>query len=178
MVFLLRRFVWTALTNESGAVDRKGARPSFAGRTGDGVLMNGGATGSDLAATVLRVAWLSILLGLMMEGLLIVIAASFGQAQSVTQFVPDAVGQVSWSVFVCVGIGVGTAASKLRAPAMGMMGLLAAPLAFTTARVLHRVAGEAIGIAATAAQEPSLFLIAILKGVEYGSLGAIIGWVG
>ena len=134
--------------------------------------------GSDLAATLLRVAWLSVVLGLTIEVLLIILQASSGTLQDGRLLIPDFVNRVSWAVFVCVGLAVGTAAAKMRASAMGLAGLFAAPLAFAIARFLQRVAGQALGVAVVASAEPSLYLVALLKAVEYASLGTIIGWVG
>jgi len=42
----------------------------------------------------------------------------------------DLVKNVSWSVFVCVGLAVGTAVTQSRVPVMGFLGLISAPLAF------------------------------------------------
>jgi hypothetical protein len=141
-------------------------------------LTAGPVEGSDLAATLLRVAWLSVVLGLTIEVLLIILQASSGTLQDGRPLIPDFVNQVSWAVFVCVGLAVGTAAAKMRAPAMGLAGLFAAPLAFAIARFLQRVAGQALGVTVVASAEPSLYLVALLKAVEYASLGTIIGWVG
>src|SRR5215212_12130576 len=83
-----------------------------------------------LGSTLLRVAWLAILLGLVME-LLLVLAPSFGGGMGgLGPFVADLVKHVSWSVFVCVGLAVGTAVIQSRVPVMGFLGLISAPLAF------------------------------------------------
>ena len=50
-------------------------------------------------------------------------------------------------------------------------GLLAAPLAFSVARGMHKGAMEALSVATDAAGGPSPFLIASIKGLEYGLLG-------
>jgi hypothetical protein len=132
----------------------------------------------SLQATLLRTAWLAILLGLAMEVLLLLFAAGFGLLPNLNPIVADLVKQLSWSVFVCVGLAFGTAASKLRAPVMGLLGLLAAPLAFTLARTLHKGMLEALAVAGVAPSGPSLLLVALIKGAEYGFLGAALGWVG
>jgi hypothetical protein len=85
---------------------------------------------------------------------------------------------------VCVGHAIGTAVSKLRVPLMGVplmgvLGLLAAPTAFAVARFLHQSATKALEVFGTvSSSDVSLVLIALLKGLEYGCLGLIIGWVG
>jgi hypothetical protein len=46
----------------------------------------------------------------------------------------DLVRNATWAAFVCVGLAVGTTLSKIRIPAMGFFGFLAAPLAFGVSR--------------------------------------------
>lgn len=125
-----------------------------------------------------RVAWLAILLGLAMEALLLLTAAGFGALKGVGPAVADSVKQVSWAVIVCGGLALGTAVSKLRAPVMGLLGLVSAPAAFNVARSLHEGTAAALDVPSAAAGGASVLLVAILKGVEYGCLGALIGWIG
>ena len=132
----------------------------------------------SLRATLLRVAWLSILLGFAMEALLLLVVAGLASPPGLKPIVADLVQKVSWSVFVCVGLAIGTAASKARVQVMGVLGLLGGPLAFNTARFLHKSASHALAVAGPAAGGVPLFLLGLLKGAEYGSLGATLGWVG
>jgi hypothetical protein len=82
---------------------------------------------NNFMATLLRAAWLAILLGIVMETLLLLFAAGFGIFPGVETIAADLVRQLSWSTFVCVGLAIGTAVSKARVPLMGIIGLLAAP---------------------------------------------------
>ncbi|MBA3474209.1 MAG: hypothetical protein H0T57_13450 [Rubrobacter sp.] len=133
-----------------------------------------------LGATLLRVAWLSILLGFVMEALKLTSAAGFGTFTGLDlTVVADLVGQISWSTIVCVGLAIGTAVSKFRASLMGFLGLLAAPLAFGVSRSLHQGAAQSLAIWETASGPgPSLYILAVLKAVEYACLGAALGWIG
>jgi len=131
----------------------------------------------DAWKTLLHVGWLAALLGLTMEVILVALAAGFGTLQGANPILADLVQKVSWSVFVCVGLAVGTTAKKARGPVMGLAGLLAAPLAFLVARSLHNGAMEALGVAAAAGAGPSLVLIGLLKGLQYGSFGLTLDWV-
>ena len=134
---------------------------------------------AGLRATLLRVAWLAVLLGFAMEALLLLVTAGFGIFPGLKPLAAALVTQVSWSTFVCVGLALGTAVSKARAPLMGLLGLLAAPLALGVSRSLHQGAVKALEIAGSASLfTPSLLLLALLKAVEYGCLGAVVGWVG
>lgn len=135
-------------------------------------------TTSSLFPTILRVAWLSIGLGLALEIILLVIVAFAGTAgDSPLPFVADLVQKVSWSFLVCVGLAFGTTASKAREGVMGLLGLISAPVGFVAARAAHKGVAAGLGVAApgTAAFP---FLIAGLKGIEYALFGAALAWIG
>ena len=69
----------------------------------------------DLWRTVVRVAWLSIGLGIALEVLLLVLAAYTGTGGATPKpFLADLVQKVSWSFIVCVGLAFGTTAGKAR----------------------------------------------------------------
>ena len=133
-------------------------------------------TSPDLGRTLLRVAWLAIALGLAMEALLLLLGSRFGELLGVKSIVADLAKNLSWSLFVCTGLAVGTAASQARAPAMGLMGLLAAPAAFEVSRVVHKGTLEALDISGSGDTSP--VLVAVIKGFEYGCLGLAVGWLG
>ena len=124
---------------------------------------------------LLRVAWLSILLGIGMEALLLAAAAAFGKQPAVAAALADLVQKVSWANIVCVGLAVGTAASKQQPRAMGLAGFAAAPLAFGLARALHKAVSQALSIAAPAAGIPSPWVLAGIKAIEYTLLGFLLG---
>jgi hypothetical protein len=126
------------------------------------------------------VAWLAILLGFAMEILLLLFTAGFEILPGFRSVLVDLIGKVSWSALVCAGLAIGTAASKVRAPFMGLLGLLAAPLAFHVSRTLQQGVAKTLEVAAAGAPVGSytLILLALLKAVEYGCLGAAIGWIG
>lgn len=136
-----------------------------------------GAAGGELWRKILRVAWLSIALGIVLEILLLVLAAYTGTGGTTPKpFISDLAQKVSWSFIVCVGLAFGSTASKARSGVMGLLGLISAPLGFNVARFVHKGVNEALGVAGTAGGA-SVFLIATLKGIEYAVLGAILGWV-
>lgn len=132
----------------------------------------------DFATTLLNVAWLSIALGIVMEVLVLGTASGLGTMPGVGAVAADTVQKVSWSTIVCVGLAIGTAASKARIPVMGLTGLLAAPAGFAIARSLHSGIAQAFGAGVAAAGQPSALLLAILKGIQYGCLGMAVGWAG
>jgi hypothetical protein len=137
------------------------------------------ASSPKLGATLLRVAWLSILLGFVMEAVKLLSAAGVGIFPGMNlAVVADLVGQISWSTIVCVGLALGTAVSKFRASLMGFLGLISAPIAFGVSRSLHQGAVQSLAIWETASGPgPSMYILAVLKAIEYACLGAALGWI-
>jgi Family of unknown function (DUF5317) len=127
--------------------------------------------------TLLRVAWLAILLGLLLQLALLLIAAGFGTVASPGSLLAETFRNVSWSLLVCVGVALGRVAAKGRVPVEGVTGLLAAPLALTAANTVQKGAAEALNVAGAPAGPTPLWVLA-LKAAEYAWLGLALGWVG
>lgn len=127
---------------------------------------------------VLRVAWLSIGLGLALEVVLLVLAAFTGTAGDTPKpFLSDLAQKVSWSFIVCVGLAFGSTASQAREGIMGALGLLAAPAGFTAARAVHKAVNGALGVAGKAMAPNLVLLVGGLKGVQYALFGIALGWI-
>jgi hypothetical protein len=135
------------------------------------------AASPNLGVKLLRVAWLAIGLGMAMEGTLLLLSAGFGDLLGLRSIVADLARNVSWALLVCVGLSLGTAVKNARVPVTGLLGLLAAPAAFEVSRVVHKGALQALAISASAGDDLSPFLVALMKGLEYGCLGLALGWV-
>jgi hypothetical protein len=137
-------------------------------------------SGAGFGSTLFRVVWLAILLGFAMETLLLLFTAGFEILPGFNSMLANLIGKVSWSTLVCAGLAVGTAASKARAPLMGLLGVLAAPLAFHVSRTLQQGVAKTLEVAGTGASVGSqmLILLALLKALEYGCLGVAISWIG
>lgn len=127
-----------------------------------------------MVAKILRVAWLSVGLGIATELILLLVAAGLGSLPGLKPMVADLVQKVSWSFVVCMGLAAGTAASKHREAVGGLAGAVAAPLAFHIARALHRSTLQALEIAGPAGGRPSPLVLAAIKAVEYAVLGVIL----
>lgn len=125
---------------------------------------------------------MAIVLGLIIEAVILVIAASFNQVIAGKPVLADLVQKVSWSVIVCIGLALARGAARIAAAAeivvVGAAGLLTAPLAFAVARSLHEGVQEALFIKVFQSGGGSPLLLALIKGVEYGVLGALLVWVG
>jgi hypothetical protein len=127
--------------------------------------------------TLLRVAWLAILLGLLLQLAVLLVAAGFGTVVGSRSVLVEAFRTVSWSLLVCVGVALGRVAAKGRVPLEGVTGLLAAPLALTAANMVQKGVAEALNVAGTRAGPVPLWVLA-LKAAEYAFLGLALGWVG
>lgn len=137
------------------------------------------AATQPLWPTILRVAWLSIGLGLALEIVLLVLAAFTGTAGDTPKpFVSDLAQKISWSFIVCVGLAFGTTAGKAREGVMGLLGLISAPAGFTAARAVHKAVNASLGLAGPAMAPGLVMLVGGLKGAQYALFGAVLAWIG
>lgn len=127
-----------------------------------------------LVRTILTAAWMAILLGLLVQGA--VLAAKLGAGGKVpgAQIFVDFAGGITWAVIVCGAVAIGTAAGRNVTAAMGILGLIGAPLAFAAMKALQR------GLADIVDQPPEaltnlMFQTGGVKALEYGLLGAVLG---
>jgi hypothetical protein len=127
-------------------------------------------------AMLLRVAWLAILLGLLLQLVLLLAAAGLGIFAGLRPLVAETARNLGWSVLVCTGVAVGRVAAKGRPPLMGIAGLLAAPLALTIANTIQKGIAAALNLPETTGTA-SLWVL-VLKAAEYGCLAAALGWIG
>jgi hypothetical protein len=130
------------------------------------------------ATTMLKAAWLSIGVGLIIEIAIVITGWLFGNSPAIKAVVSDGAGKVSWSVIVCTGLAAGTTASKVRGAMTGLLGLISAPMAFTAARAIQKTVAQALAAADPAAALPSVIAVSTVKGIEYALLGFIIVRIG
>ena len=135
-------------------------------------------TESNTHALLLKVGWLSILLGIGMECLLLLASAGFHAFPAARAVIADFAQKIAWSYFVCVGLAFGAVSSKRSIPAMGFSGLVSAPGAFYLAKGLHKGLLEALSVSGPAAGIPGAFQLASIKAAEYACLGMLVGWIG
>jgi hypothetical protein len=128
-------------------------------------------------AMLLRVAWLAILLGLLLQLTMLLVAAGLGAATSSRTLLAETLKTVSWSLLVCVGVALGRVAGKGRLPLEGITGVLAAPLALTAANAVQKGVAEAVDAAGVPAGPAPVWVLAI-KATEYGALGLALEWIG
>lgn len=132
---------------------------------------------SSSSIRLLRAGWLAIVLGILLEGVALVVAMRFGSVKTGRPLVADLVQKTSWSLFVCLGVAAGTSISRGKAAIGGLFGLLAGPIAFQLARIVHKSVSEALALSDAGPSAPSALLLGALKGLEYGALGAFLAWL-
>lgn len=131
----------------------------------------------DLPRVLLHVAWLAVALGIGIELVLLCAALASGQPTGLRKFVADVAQKITWSSIVCVGVALGSTAAKARPLLMGLAAVLAAPIAFHAARVVHKSTAQALSVASAAGGAPGPTEVAILRAIEYACLGALIAWL-
>ena len=122
---------------------------------------------------VVMVAWLAITLGFTMEALILTVRSAAGSHPATAQVLVELAQGVTWSFFVCAGVGLGTAIAKVRASLGVVVGAISAPLAMGVAKGTQKVMVSALDLTAKPAIL-SLTTLGVLRAVEYGLLGWLL----
>lgn len=130
-----------------------------------------------VAKAIFHTSWMAILLGILIEIVIVVIASFGGLPDGLEPFAADLIQKTSWAFLVCIALTLATVTLKFRTPVMGIVGLLAAPAAFIIARALHGAARYALGLQPAASDGTSPIVIAAIKSVQYGILGATLAFI-
>ncbi len=77
-----------------------------------------------------------------------------------------------FSLVLCLSLVVGVR----RAAKLGLIGLIAGPVAWFLGVALHEVVDELLVASATASGGPNP-IVTLVRGLEYGLLGVLLGWV-
>src|SRR5688572_27580900 len=73
------------------------------------------ATGNPIVTperAIFQAAWLAVVLGIAIEGLILAAAALFGGALAARPVTADLLQKVSWSLIVCVALAIARTASR------------------------------------------------------------------
>ncbi len=120
------------------------------------------------------IALLAVALGFAMQGLILAAKLAAGGPVPGAAFLVDMAQGITWSLFVCTGVGIGTSIVRARAAIVGLLGLICAPLAVALAKASQKIVGGMIG----AADQPAalaLSTIGLARAIEYGILGWLLG---
>jgi hypothetical protein len=123
---------------------------------------------------LLNVAWLAIGLGITVELLPLLVAALLSAAPGVRGIVADLAENVTWAFLVCLGLAFGQVARQTAQPvATTAAGLLAEPVAFISARSIHKGALSALSVI-DHTNGPNPWMIGGIKAIEYAVLGYLV----
>lgn len=131
---------------------------------------------NEILRRLAMVAWLGILLGFLMQGIVLAARASLDGLPATAQILVDLAQGVTWSFFVCAGIGLGTTIARVRTSIGGLIGAISAPLAMGLAKGGQKAMASAMGTPT----EPALFSLVTLgamRALEYGLLGWMLAWL-
>lgn len=160
---------------ERGADVRAGAAPAVPAVPADSTASLAPAA-PPLAATLARVVVWSLIVGLALEALLLAARALAGSLPGWVAIAAETVQKSSWSMLLCAAIAAGQTLGRVLPRAMGLAGLVAAPLALVAARAMHKGTLQALGATPPAGGSSSEVVVAAaIKAVEYGIFGVVIG---
>ncbi|MEQ1508186.1 MAG: hypothetical protein ABMB14_38505, partial [Myxococcota bacterium] len=131
-----------------------------------------------LGIRLFHVGWMVIGLGIALELLVLGVIVAGGGDPTVGGFAVAVFTRVSWSMVVCAALAVTTALPRAAIPASGIAGLLVAPAATVTVKVIQRMTSQALAGHAASIWLPAVAALSVIKGVEYLWLGAALAWLG
>ncbi|CAN5460566.1 hypothetical protein BH10PSE4_BH10PSE4_29300 [soil metagenome] len=131
---------------------------------------------SSFVKRLLAVVWMAILLGIALQLLILAAKSAMGAPWPGVKWLPDLLNGVTWAVLVCFGVVLGTLAARARTTAMGLLGLISAPLGFSVAKGLQRGLQSVLD-APIDKITPALMAVCAVKSLEYACLGAAVGWL-
>lgn len=117
-------------------------------------------------------AVLAVVLGFVMQG--VVLGLTLARPAGAGSVAAGLVGGVTWSVLICAGVALGTAIAQGRPFLAGIVGLLVAPAALGLSKAAQKVMAGWLGAASSPALVP-LATVSVLRAVEYGLLGWLLG---
>lgn len=126
------------------------------------------ATVDSLAPKILKAVWMSIVLGLLVQALVMLALSAFPKHPWA-----EAAQKVSWSVVVCSALAIGNVLSKARPTVVGLVGLLAAPAAFHAARTVQKSLAQGFS-GGSVESVPTVGELAMAKAIQYLAFGYCI----
>src|ERR1700742_4497486 len=100
---------------------------------------------SSRVRTLLRVAWLAVLLGIAVQLLVFAVRFCAGMEMAFAVVLSDLTQGVTWGVIVCVGVAIGVTAERSRAALGGLLGAISGPIGWAVAKSAQRVVQSLTG---------------------------------
>jgi hypothetical protein len=127
----------------------------------------------DWIKLVVQVSWLTLLLGAGLEVIIYFLDLALGQATSLIDFALGLIKKLAWTLPLCLVLALVMQRSLM----MGLAGLLAAPVATLFSSLFESQLREMFLNVVTEPLSSSLIQSALFRGLEYGLLGAVIGYL-
>lgn len=122
---------------------------------------------------IVTAAWLAAIAGIAAQLAVIGVRLWAGGTINQAGFLAEMAQGVTWSFLVCAAIAVGTLAAKSRGLFAGIIGLLAGPLAWASAKGVQKGVQAAAGVPEDQFT-PLFWMVCGVKGIEYAVLGAAL----
>lgn len=119
---------------------------------------------------LVTIAWLSILLGLVIQALILVGKLAGGAPAPGPPVLAGVAQGVTWSLLVCLGVGIGAMVMRAPISLAGLIGFASAPIALGTAKGVQRAVGQLLDTPQGGGISLALLVIALIKAFEYGFL--------
>ncbi len=116
---------------------------------------------------------LSIILGFTLQIITLATKMMGGMAFSGVAFALDIFGSVTWSVLVCVGIGLGIIVMRSGVALAGILGAVFAPIGLAAAKSVQKGVALLLGMPVEGITG-AVIVLGLIKAVEYGFLGAML----
>ncbi len=124
----------------------------------------------SLSRTILRVGWLSLLVGFGLEVLLQLVNVGFGKTLNWKDFLLGLAQKEVWAFLVCLSLAIVQPQRTL----MMLMGLVSAPMSWFTASAVRQFIKKPLGVAGTSSLVLSTLWVALLRGLEYAVLATLL----
>lgn len=115
------------------------------------------------------IAWMAIALGLVIQALILAGKLASGGSFPGLSILADMAQGVTWSVIVCLGVGIGTMVMRASLTLAGLIGFVAAPTGLGAAKGVQQGINQLIE-SPQQAVSVTLLVIAAIKAFEYGFL--------
>lgn len=120
-------------------------------------------------------AWMGVALGVAIWLARLAAGAGFGGIAAGRLLLADLVHAMVAGALVCAGLALGLCAGRRRMELMGLLGFISGPAAFLLARLLRDAVVPTAPGPAAGLSSPTPVQFAILRAIEFGLLGAVVG---
>jgi hypothetical protein len=112
-----------------------------------------------------------------MQGLTVALGIFAGARSTALSAILGALGKVSWSTLVCLGVVIGLSMPRASYRSAAGWGFLSAPIAFHGARALQHGLAFALGLPMASQAFALLIAGSAIKATQYAALAGTLAWL-